>query len=454
MNIPFISTLWEIFIISLEVILFYLFICSKLHLKRVSSVFYSATFSYLFVQVIITFFCNYYSVSTLITIILSLVLNFIFCCCFFSATIFLSFFYSCIYSGICLFAEYITLTIPQFVAHINVSEILAGGTLRIPFSFLYVSLIAVFVFIFVNLFSEKIYLNANQKATYILISIVGISFSHYIMILTLRFTKDPLMDSVTNNLIIINLSFLTMFLALLLYIYQLGCTKEQNIQYLEKIMQQELEEKQYRILLNTTQSLREMKHDMKHHLEVIKLLVSKGDTQKLLDYVSTYTSSVEETHHLLSTGNTAIDCIMSAKLALAKQNNLIIEYSVIAPSPFPLDDITLSSLLGNILDNAIEACTTSISLDKSFVPYIYFYIKPFQNMVLIHCENNYSFEIRIDKNKNILSSKNSKNHGFGLKRIYDIISESDGIVQHSTNDNRFILHIMIPLKDEVPLNEH
>lgn len=150
-----------------------------------------------------------------------------------------------------------------------------------------------------------------------------------------------------------------MFIFLLIYIYQLGQTKEQNIKYLKLEKQYELEEQQYRILLSTTESLRLLKHDTKHHLSVIKSLTENNEINKLKDYVSSYCLELEKSNLLITSGNTAIDCILSSKLMYAKQQNIDIEYSVIVPSPFPLDDISLSSLLGNLLDNAIEACLRS-----------------------------------------------------------------------------------------------
>ncbi|MGN0353262.1 MAG: sensor histidine kinase [Roseburia sp.] len=340
------------------------------------------------------------------------------------------------------------MTIPQFFSHATLDQILAGGNLRIPFSFLYISLIAVFVFLSINIFNRKMYLTLLQKVTYTILSILGIGIAHYILLLTLKFSQNAALAEETNILILINLSFLAMFLALLIYISQLGQSKEQNIKYLELEKQHELEEQQYRILLNTTESLHEMKHDTKHHMDVIKTLAEQNELQKLQDYVTAYDDFLEKGHYLLSTGNTAIDCIMSSKLALAKQNHIAFDYSIMTPHPFPIDDILLSSLLGNILDNAIEGCVRSKSEKDTFEPWIRFYIKPFQNMVLIHSENNYEGKLSINPNFGFFSTKQEPHHGLGLKRIRDIVSENNGFFQYSTDNNIFTIHIIIPLKEE------
>ena len=75
----------------------------------------------------------------------------------------------------------------------------------------------------------------------------------------------------------------------------------------------ELEELEYKTLIHTTESLREIKHDIDIHLDVIGSLSASGNLGELQSYIESYHHSLAQTHHLLSTGNTAIDCILSSK---------------------------------------------------------------------------------------------------------------------------------------------
>lgn len=447
MSLIYLYNIWEIFIIFLELVLFYIFIYSKLTLRTRLLSTYIKQGIYLVLQIFATYLCNHNMISSIYTILLSFLLNVIFLKVFFIESCFFILFWSVIYALICIIAEYITMTIPQFFSHLTLDKILLGGNMRIPFTFIYISLIAVFVFLFINVFNKKIYLSNLQKIIYIILAFFGISISHYILVVTIQFSQNSYLTKYINSLIIINMCFITMFLAMLVYIYQLGISKEQSIKYLNIKKQYELEEQQYNILLNTTNSLREIKHDTKHHLDVIKTMAQQNKLKELQNYISDYNNSLEKTNYLISTGNTAVDCIVSLKLALAKQNDINIKYSIMLPEPFPIDNISLSSLLGNILDNAVEGCTRSKLNDENFKPWIYFYIKPFQNMVIIHSENNFYGNINITNDKKIISSKNNKNHGLGLKRISDIVSQSNGIFKYLLENNIFTIHIIIPLKE-------
>ncbi|MCC8106651.1 MAG: GHKL domain-containing protein [Clostridiales bacterium] len=109
--------------------------------------------------------------------------------------------------------------------------------------------------------------------------------------------------------------------------------------------------------------------------------------------------------------------------------------------------LCLSSLLGNLWDNAIEACQRLKEKTPTSNPSIQFYIKPFQQMVIIHIENDYDGVILRDAKNEIVSTKSGSGHGIGLIRISEIVNEAEGILNLSTEDQIFSVHIMIPLKE-------
>ena len=344
--------------------------------------------------------------------------------------------------------EYITLMVPHVIGKIPLEYMLIGGAQRIPISLTYVTLIAVLVFLFVHLFSKSIHLSWFQKVTYTILSIIGIAISHYNLILLLSFSQNPTLKDDLNHLILVNVFFLIMLLSLLVYIYLLGKSKEENIRYLKQEKLHELEEQQYNILLSTTNSLRTMKHDIKQHLSVIKMLSENQEFQKLQEYVNSYCQELEKTNLLLSTGNTAIDCLVSSKLSLARQLNIPTNHSIMIPSEIPMDDISLSSVIGNLLDNAIENSLRSMNTTEDFTPWIHFYIKPFQNMIILHVENKFDGLLKLDSNQKFLSLKAEGNHGLGLNRVSELVLENNGIMTISTEQQIFSVHIILPQKEE------
>jgi hypothetical protein len=301
---------------------------------------------------------NNIDLSSMITISISCLLDIVFALLFYKNTFVMCIFWGSMYSVICLISEYITIFVPQTFSKVSSLELLFGGTLRIPFTILYIALIAIFVFLFHCTTDKKIQLSTTQKISYFIISIVGILISHYIMLLTLEAEEQFHNSEFTFKLVLVNMFFIILFLFLLLYIYQLGYSKAVNTALLEQQKIHELEELEYKTLLHTTEALREMKHDIGIHLDVIQSLATAGNMDNLMTYIDSYHHALAHTHHLLSTGNTAIDCILSSKIDTAKKLNIKTDFSVLVPQDFPIDALSLSSLLGNMWNNALEACVS------------------------------------------------------------------------------------------------
>ena len=438
-------SLWEYFINLIEIFLFYIFIQTKLHQKKDYSHIHLKQIVMLSLQFLLLCVLNYFDFSSMLTVLISCALDIGFALLFFEDRLVMRIFWGGMYSIICLISEYITIFVPQTFSHVTSHDLLFGGALRMPFTLLYIALITVFVFFFRSISDKEIQLTAIQKFSYFVISLAGILIGHYIMLLTIESEEKFHDPDFTFRLILVNLVFLILFLCLLLYIYQLGYSKAVNAGLLEQQKIYELEEMEYKTLLRTTETLREMKHDMNIHLDVISSLSASGNLEELQSYIDSYHHSLAHAHQLLSTGNTAIDCILSSKVASARKLNIKTDFSVLVPSNFPLDALSLSSLLGNMWNNALEACERLQNVRPGITPYIHFYMKPFQHMIVIHMENTY--DTVVCENDHYLSLKKGTSHGMGLKRIESIVSGAEGIFQINSENHVFTLHIMIPQKE-------
>lgn len=441
--------LWEYFINFLELLFFYIFINTRLRLSDKCKHVRLKQFAFLLLHFFILSLMNRMDFSSMITIIFSCASDIIFALLFFKDALTVRLFWGSIYSVICMIAEYTSLSVFQIFSNSDSAELLPEGSLRIPDTASYIALIAVMVFLFHNIFNKDIRLSAIQKISYFVLSFVGILIGQYITVITLESAVLFHNHEFTSKLITVNLFFIILFLFLLLYIYRLGCSNAENASLLEKEKLHELEALEYKNLKQSAKVLREIKHDMDIHMNIIQNLAENESLGELKAYINDYRKAADDAHALLSTGNTAIDCIVSNKISFARKLNIKTDLSVTVPSDFPLDKIPLSSLLGNMWNNAIEACERLQKSASDIAPYIHFYIKPFQDMIIIHMENSYDRIIR--QNDTYVSMKEDAAHGIGLKRMADIVSEADGIFKIKAENNVFTVHIMIPQKE--PENE-
>lgn len=443
----YIDSIWEYIVNFLELALFIIFIHKKLRIR--ANYKHQAVLMFLFVSFQFAVLCtlNKMGISSCSTLMSSCVLDIGYAVLFYRDSIIRRIFWGFSYSIICLVAEQISFFIPVTLYKGASLELLLGGTLRKPYTMLYLAMIAVFVLLFHSIGNKDISLSPFQKVAYIFIAISGLAIGHYILRLTLESVDKFGDSSFSARLSLVDLFFIILFLVLMLYIYQLGYSKEENIRLLEEQKIYELERTEFNSLSETTERLRKMKHDMQIYVDAINVLAKDKKWDELIAYTEQYHNTLATTQSAIATGNIAIDCILTAKLDYAEKHGIKTEYSIMAPENFPLDSVELSSILGNIWNNSIEAGERLIISDPTEHPYIYFYIKPYQNMILIHIENNYDGVIKGSIDGDILSVKQGKEHGLGIRLVKELVEKADGVLQITSDNKIFSVHIMIPDKE-------
>lgn len=443
----YIDSIWEYIVNFLELALFIIFIHKKLRIR--ANYKHQAVLMFLFVSFQFAVLCtlNKMGISSYSTLMSSCVLDIGYAVLFYRDSIIRRIFWGFSYSIICLVAEQISFFIPVTLYKGASLELLLGGTLWKPYTMLYLAMIAVFVLLFHSIGNKDISLSPFQKVAYIFIAISGLAIGHYILRLTLESVDKFGDSSFSARLSLVDLFFIILFLVLMLYIYQLGYSKEENIRLLEEQKIYELERTEFNSLSETTERLRKMKHDMQIYVDAINVLAKDKKWDELIAYTEQYHNTLATTQSAIATGNIAIDCILTAKLDYAEKHGIKTEYSIMAPENFPLDSVELSSILGNIWNNSIEAGERLIISDPTEHPYIYFYIKPYQNMILIHIENNYDGVIKGSIDGDILSVKQGKEHGLGIRLVKELVEKADGVLQITSDNKIFSVHIMIPDKE-------
>lgn len=435
------SIIWEFIINILESSLFAI-IANASFQKREYKNSILKQFAFLSFKSIFITILNIEIVSTMITIIAVLLLNCIFILVFFINTLFNSFFVSFIFSLALIISDALTTLIPNTIFSIDLTQLLYTGNMRIPFSLIYISIVGLFVIIYL-LFSPKVFiLGTFDKISFFILSCVCIILEELILITLLEQPKQTNLFS-KLLLFIFGLSIF-LFIYISIYVYRLGKEKEKNSKLVEEITIAKMETKQNEEIINSTRNLRILKHDIMNHMCVLYKLIEAKENDEALQYISQINNSIEKTSYTISTGFTSIDCIMTSKLSTALNNSIEIEHQIHFPSVMDISDMDLCSLLGNLLDNAIEA---NCKLEKENRK-LQIEIKPYNNMLLIYisnnCDGNYYYN---NSDGSLLTSKNNNRneHGIGIKRIKEIIKKYDGIVDITPQDNTFSVSILLPI---------
>lgn len=440
---------WEFIINFLESFFVILFMDDKMTLKtyKTRAITLSLKISFVVLSALHTSLFNYYDLSFQLNYLGGFILYSAFSILFYTSNIASKLFFSTIYLAITLTSEEVVTNLLCIFFHVSPNDYLAGESLRIPATILYIGCISILVFISHFIKWDIFVLSPIETIVYIIISIGGFYPISWLASVSIKSYSKFHDITFSNELITISSFYTILFLILLGYIYKLNSTKEKNKKLNEEKHQLLLEEAEYKNLMKLTNSLRILKHDMRHHLSTIQLLAQKNNFAELNEYIQNYIGSFDESHQIISTGNAAIDGVLSTNITEALNKGIAVDYTLSVPHSFSLDPILTSSLLGNLWTNAITACE---NLKKSFPEgntYINFYMRPVENMFLISIENSYDGNIRKNKKGQYLSLKRKDSIGIGLKRIHEIVENNDGIIDIDDDNHKFYVHIMFPLED-------
>ncbi|WP_097026501.1 sensor histidine kinase [Clostridium peptidivorans] len=213
-----------------------------------------------------------------------------------------------------------------------------------------------------------------------------------------------------------------------------------------------LMEQQFKLQINHSKNLeslysgtRSIKHDMNNHLLCLKSLAQNGNVEEINNYLHTLGQTIEKLDYTIKTGNAISDAIINEKYNIAKMENIKFNCDFILPNELILDSVDLCVVLSNSLDNALEACIKiqdeTVNKEISITSYI-------QDLYLIiEVSNTIVDKLQYNGNKIATTKQDKTNHGIGISSIEMIAKKYNGIVDIIIEKNKFILNIMLKVKD-------
>ena len=183
--------------------------------------------------------------------------------------------------------------------------------------------------------------------------------------------------------------------------------------------------------------MRGYKHDFHHHLQTLKGQLEAGEVDRALAYIEQLDNQLMNVDTLLKTGNVSLDAILSAKIAQAKAENIAVTVKANVPDQLTISDLELSIIIGNLLDNAIEACRT-VTGER----FIRIFISMKGTMLYFSMLN--AAGAKKKKTGSLFATHKDGVHGFGLRRAEAILEEHGGWVKYNSEDGAFTSEFLVP----------
>lgn len=202
--------------------------------------------------------------------------------------------------------------------------------------------------------------------------------------------------------------------------------------------QSELIEKQVREIQNMYRQIRGWRHDYRNHIQNMKIQLAKENYDGLSGYLSDLADDLDTVDTVVKTGNIMADAILNSKLGVAGKLHVQMNVKANVPEKLPMSDVELCSMLGNMLDNAVESLAR-LPEEKRFLRV---YIGRLKGQFYLSVQNA-AGELR--REKGIYRSTKEGEHGYGLFRIDRIVKKYGGYVNRQHEEGIFATEILVPL---------
>ena len=201
-----------------------------------------------------------------------------------------------------------------------------------------------------------------------------------------------------------------------------------------KAAETQLLEREYHSLSQSYETNAKLFHDFRNHCGVLKNFLAKGKSEDALKYLEDLTGAGNTFEGKVWTGDETVDYLISSKESISKEKGIEFDAQVEFPRNINIKSSDLCAILGNLLDNAIEACA---KVEETKERKIRLVIRRIQQMMVIKVENTY-YDTPVVKNGNFQTSKTDGGlHGFGIKSARTAAEKYDGMIQTNCTDKVF-----------------
>lgn len=223
--------------------------------------------------------------------------------------------------------------------------------------------------------------------------------------------------------------------------------------YMTRLMEKESQVQELRMLQEQTQNrmnlyqgmksryeqLRRYEHDYRNQLNCIQGMIGNGQTKEAMEYIAGLTGNFQQNEMYVNTNHSVVNVMLNQKYLEARDKNVAIIMTANDLSGLTVSEEDIVTLLGNLLDNAIEACER---LEQDRV--IRFKMVLEEEQLILSVRNPVREPVQIRNNRIVTSKSDKSRHGIGLLNVDSVISRNHGTCVLKCADGWFSFSAMIP----------
>lgn len=207
---------------------------------------------------------------------------------------------------------------------------------------------------------------------------------------------------------------------------------EKTIAQLEK-EKNALLERDYQTLSDTYAANAKLFHDFHNHIDILHRYLSTGSTTEAISYLEDLRSPIQAITQTVWVGDEAVDYLINSKIALAASRQIRVSTNIEFPRHTNIRSVDLVAILGNLLDNALDATENA----EDSLRFINLTIRRINDMLIVKVENGCSTAPASADGDLQTSKKDTSLHGWGLRSARTAADHYDGTIETEYSDHTF-----------------
>lgn len=195
---------------------------------------------------------------------------------------------------------------------------------------------------------------------------------------------------------------------------------------------------QYETAMQNVDVINQKCHDLKHQIAALKVI---SDEVQRDNTIHSLEQSVMIYDAITESGNKILDAVLTEKSLLCEAKGIELTCMSDGKCLDTMDAVDLYTLVGNILDNAIESAAQLPNPEQRTISFMVF---SRAGLIFLQAENYYQGELQFDGELPRTSKPNADNHGFGLKSIQSVAEKYEGFLTVQAEDHIFLLRVTMP----------
>lgn len=201
-----------------------------------------------------------------------------------------------------------------------------------------------------------------------------------------------------------------------------------------------MQKEYYDALSGQMNEIRGIKHDIRHFVGVVRRLAEEGRYTELERFLREYAENTETDPLPVFCENVVANSILGYYSLKAKEGGIPIHFSCSIQRQLSMSDSDLCVVLGNALENSIEACG---NLDNPDARFLSAEARTINGQMLLKIKNSYNGYLNI-QDGGYLSTKSGEFHGIGMQNIKKVVEACGGFVKTEHSGKVFSLMAAFP----------